>query len=257
MADQDTLLKKPKKFLFDMHSFDDKHQDEEEELEPPPPMFSEDELAAAKESAFAHGKREGLAQAAASREKHVSVIIENISSNFSRLFQQEDARMITYEEEAVRISKQIFEKLFPALNEAGGLEEITRVITQVIKSHQDKPEILIEVQPDYVTDIENEVNAIMQSLHAGNVCTVIGTERLAAGDCRLSWKEGGAIRSAATIAAEISTHLEQLLSDKSLADKALVRDNKDVGGTSDIAENATLPPETPGETPPETEINDE
>ena len=101
MTQNDTLKKKPSKFLFDMHDFGDVEPIEKpEEIEPPPPVFSEKELETARKESYQSGKNDGLAEAANSREKFVSGLLETISKDFDALYKQEAARARIYEQEA-------------------------------------------------------------------------------------------------------------------------------------------------------------
>jgi flagellar assembly protein FliH len=199
MAEQDTLVK-PQKFLFDQHSFDEDHLDEEEEEIPPPPVFSEQELEDARSAAYEKGRNDGLNEAHQSREQNIEVILDRIADSFSQFYACEAERSDVFEAEAVSLSRTIFEKLFPALNAAHGLDEIFAIIQDVIKAHQNKPEILISVAPEYAAPIQDRLDK-MSAAHAQKLyCHVSENDALKPGECQLSWKHGRAIRNASELA---------------------------------------------------------
>ena len=228
MAGRETLPKSHK-FYFDKNCFDDDYVEEPEFVEPPPPTFSEAELATAKEESYARGKKDGLEEARLSREKFVADLTQKINKDFAALFAAESARAARYEAEAVYLARAVFARLFPALNERHGLAEAEAVIINTLESCRSLPEITIEVNPDYVDSIQENIGRALQSLSNAGICRVAGNPALKTGDCVLSWQDGGASRSAEAIAAQIGLIFEQ-----TLADKARLRDNGESG-----------PPETP------------
>lgn len=219
MAEQDTLSK-ARKFLFDQNCFDDGYVEEPEFVEPPPPMFSEAELEATKQEFYARGKKDGLEEARVSREKFVADLMQKISRDFTTLFAAESARAAQYEAEAVYLARAVFARLFPALNERHGLAEVEQVIVKILENARGLPEVIIEVNPDYVESVQQRVAALADALSSTGTCRVAGNAALKAGDCRLRWQDGGGTRSAETIAAQIGHIFEQ-----TLADRARLRDN--------------------------------
>ena len=226
MAIQDTLPHGQKKFLFDLHNFDEGHKEEAEEdlppPPPPPPTFSEEELAAARAEGRAQGKREGLAEAAASREKHVAALLEKISQDFMILFSAEEDRNAIYEREAVSLAQSIFRQIFPTINRAGGLAEVENMILEVFKSHKGIGQIIIETHPDYVDSINALVESKWNNKAGTGSFAVLGNQSLGPSDCKIAWKDGGALRNADILAEKIHKLLEQ-----TLADRSLLRDNEE------------------------------
>lgn len=202
------------KFFFDQNCFDDDYVEEIIEEEPPPPVFSEEELAAARKEGYEHGKKDGLAEAAASREKHVAGLLETISRHFKTLFDAEQQRARQYEGEAVMLAHAIFAKLFPALDQRNGLGEIEAVIRHVLENHREQPGIVIEVRSDYREDVARRLGAFPGVAAAGGGITVNGADDLGPGDCRMHWHNGGGGRDAGLLAEEIYKQLEHILADK-------------------------------------------
>lgn len=208
-----------KKFLFDVHNFDEPDKPDVEEA-PPPPVFSEDELNAARRESHMQGKKDGHAEAQASFEKQVMDMLGNIREQFKILFDEEDRRNRLFEKESVQLACTMFMKAFPSLNERHGMDEVRAVIEKVLETAREQPEILIEVPAPYVEIIQKHIDTL---LHVdGRHCIVRGNDNLPAGHCRMAWTNGNAARNAAHIASQIQAQVEQVL-----ADKAILTDNNE------------------------------
>ena len=223
---KDKKQRNAQKFLFDQNCFDDGFEEEIIEEDPPPPVFSEDELAAAQQESYNKGKQDGLAEAEASREKHISQILETISAHFQLLFDAEQKRNDQYESEAVALAYVIFKKLFPDLNERQGLAEVESVIRSVLENQKGQQEIIVEVHPDYSDSIDKRLEFIRNHTPSGSQVIVVKRDDLGPGDCRMHWNNGGAERNATFLAEEIHRHLEHML-----ADRPMLQDNGSLNGS--------------------------
>jgi len=233
MKGQNTIKHSVKKFLFDTHNFDDEIEDEEIIAEePPPPTFSEAELEQARSTALEEGRKAGLAEAEAAREKYIAGQLERIAGDFSTLLGAEKHRADLFEAEAVALAKLIFEKTFPALNETHGLDEIKAVIDRIATAQREAPEIIITVPPDDVSAIEDHLNTLPPL--AGGTWQVEGDAAQSPGCCALRWKNGGAVRDITALREQIDEELQLLL-----ADRPVLRDNENCNNM------AGQPPEQP------------
>jgi len=213
-------LSKSRKFLFDQNCFDDDYVEEPEFVEPPPPVFSEEELETARKDSYAQGKKDGLEEARVSREKFVSELIQKIQREFKTLFAAESERAALFETESVYLARAVFSRLFPLLNEKNGLAEVEAVIVNALENGRNIPEIIVEVNPDYVESVQQHIAKTAESLSAAGTCRIAANPALKAGDCHLVWQDGGAERSADAIADQIAQIFEQ-----TLADRARLPDN--------------------------------
>lgn len=220
----DPLLVKPaRKFLFDVHDFDDpnKEDEPEEELPPPPPVFTEEELDRARRESFQKGHHEAQVESDNSRARRIADLLDVISREFSTLFAAEDLRNAQYEAEAVRLSLAVFQRLFPAMNSKYGFEEIKKIITEVLESQREQSVIKLEIHPDYVEPIQEHVKRVIKQGHMAGECQILANHTLGPADCRLSWENGGALRDAGSVAEDIESHMQHIL-----ADRPRLRDNR-------------------------------
>ncbi len=262
MEDQDTLspkTSKSRKFLFDLNNFDEDWNTEEEEEEPPPPVFTEEELADAKTKAYERGKHDGLTEATASREKFVANLLNTVTQHISTLFSEEEKRSARFEGEAIHLARTIFNRLFPALNQREGLNEIEHIISKVMENQKQQPEILIEVHSDYTDSIQKHIDKAMKSMNISGVCTVVDNDSLGSGDCRMSWNDGGGRRDSTQLAKQIEKELELILDDKPrLHDNGCKDDlqNQDVTDAIVSAQDSEIKKETETESLPAAAIKD-
>lgn len=220
-----------KKFMFDVHNFDEREDDDGESIveaaPPPPPTFSQEELEAARLTAYEQGKRDGLAEALNSFEMQIADTLGIIREHFSILFDAEDRRIRTFEKEAVQLSYSIFAKTFPAMNEKQGMDEVKQAVTSILETVREQPELVIDVPAAYVSNIQHHVDGLLR-LQDGPRCTIRANDALLAGQCKIAWVNGSAIRNPPALIQQIQTQIEHLL-----ADKAILTDNDNA---------ASLPP---------------
>lgn len=204
------------KFLFDLNNFDAPNKEEviiEEEVyvEPPPPMFSEDELEAAKAVAHATGRNEGMLEERSRREQQISNSLKAISESFSTLFAAEIFRDRQYEEEALHLALKVIDILAPSLQTRLGEEALKKALSDVLKSQSGQTEIKVEVHPECATDIDKMIEEIWPDKDSAPRYKVMANSDLQIGQCSLSWKDGGMIRSPEKTVNDIKSSIEALL----------------------------------------------
>lgn len=229
--------------MFDLNIFDEDHVEEVEPETPPPPTFSEEELESARQEGFARGKSEGLAESKASRDQYVAGIMNTIAKSLPPLFAAETAREKLYEKEALALALESFKILFPLLDSRHGLDETQATIATALEDVEGKSEIVIEVHPDALEGVEAHIASIRGRLGEAAVDIRAG-DTLGHGDCRIFWKDGGAVRDATALATKIKSIMEERL-----AGSAGKVHNKD--SDSAEAENVGMPAGNSVTSPPE------
>lgn len=200
------------KFLFNVHCFDDVPVKEAEE-EPPPPTYTEAELENAKKDSFTAGYEKALQESKDSRAQQLKSIMEKISEDVGILFTQESQRAQLYEQEAVKLARAIFTKVFPLYQENFGFDELKNSIKTVLERHQEQKDITIYVNPDLTQGVQACVGKLSEKNTAFKL-TVIEDESLNSGACKLSWADGGAVRNSEAMAEQIHALIKQALAGK-------------------------------------------
>lgn len=208
------------KFLFDT-SFDSERDREAraraaneaaEAAEPPPPTFSEEELEAARQSAFAEGKAAGLAEAEQSHARHLADGIAALPPYFDQLAEELEAREEERRRNALEAAVTVVRKLFPQLAREGGLEEIQAVVEACLERLRDEPRLVIRTAD---RDLDTLRERIEESTRRGGFdgkLVFLADEAIAAGDLRVEWADGGAERDQAGLWKEIDAIIARALS---------------------------------------------
>jgi len=243
-----------KKFLFDLHKFDEPETPDieedviEEDTPPPPPTFSEDELEAAKAVSFTQGKSEGIQEERAKREQELTRYLGTISQQFQTLFANEVYREKAYEHEALHLAIEIINHLAPTLEEKLGKEILTKIIEDAIMAQSKQSEIIIEVAKSAADEVSTLLDRIKQTNENVPTFKVKANSELSEGACTLSWEDGGMVRNPQKTAKVIQKELEALLSSEQQHEdiEETVPDSPNDG--INIEENlveSTQPPATP------------
>lgn len=199
-------MSKERKFLFDTNNFDQPDQPAPEEVYiEPPPIFSLDELGFARDEAFEKGRLAGLAEAKNLREQYISDLVDKIGQELKFLSGAENYRAAVYEREVLSLTETIFRALFPYYTQKHGTAEVTAVISNVLVNHTEQSSITIEVPEDDLDEIETH----FKSSGDLDVSKIIfkPSSQLGRGSCRLSWKDGGALRDHDIVADEVLKQL--------------------------------------------------
>ncbi|MCH8236576.1 MAG: hypothetical protein IIC06_00225, partial [Proteobacteria bacterium] len=213
-----TSMTEVRKFLFD-NSFDvveepeEETEEENEEAEPEEvvPSFSEEELNAAKEEAFAAGKEEGVQEASATTEREILGSLSALGGRFGEVFKAQDEANASILESAIAIAASIARKVFPYLNERHGLGEIERMVVTTMERILEEPRIIVYLNPQLVDPFTERLSTLTaQASYKGEVQVVAG-EDIPSGDCRVVWSGGGAKRDTAELWREIDEIVERNL----------------------------------------------
>lgn len=238
MTDRGKSPSSPSKFLFDVHVFDEDGRDLNARPDvPPPPMFTESEREIARAEGFAAGKKEGLAESAASREQFIARSLETISAHFSTLFAAEHFREKIYEQEASHLSLLILQKIFPVLNERIGRDELQRALHDILASASTGGQIDIEVSEDCAAEIDAALRRKWPAGEKGPAFSVKGRPDIKDGACRLSWADGGAVRDPESIVAAMKARILAWLPPESVRGN----ENNAITGTDNAPESGETP----------------
>lgn len=198
------------KYFFHMHNFDEEVMDEVVPEEPPPPTFTEAQMEAAKKQAYAQGHEDALGESKASRSQFIAGLLEKIAMQTQALFGQEDAREKTYEREAVSLSMSVFEKLFPIYHEKHGFTELQDQLLGTLKSQEGLKSIHIRVATSYAEGIGSFMSKLSEK-NSDLRFKVTGDESLPEGTVHVAWDDGGAVRDAHALAAQIQDRIQEIL----------------------------------------------
>ncbi len=235
-----------RKYFFDRNNFDTPRAGETA-----PAVFSEEELSVEKARSLEDGKRQGMAEATRSREKQVADALSRIAQGMATLFAAESVREKLFEEEAVRLTAQALSVIFPILNKRYGMDELKSTIREVLRNHEQETGIAIEVSSECKDEIEALIAQTESLKPFMNRVKIEPKDGLPPGDCRLIWKNGGAVRDTGHLVGEILRRLEQLL--PPTMPQSAIKEENQAGKAINPSENADtiegMAPTGHGETP--------
>ncbi len=181
------------------------------------PTFSEAELKAAREEAFAAGKQEGGAEARATTEREIKVSLDGILERLKGLGEAQDKANASVVDTAIIVAVGIARKLFPALNERHALGEVERMVGLAMERVLEEPKIVVYVNDRLKAPIEERMAGLAAKAGFKGEMTVEGVDDIIVGDCRVEWMGGGARRHVDELWQEIDGIVERNLGDGSQA----------------------------------------
>ena len=171
------------------------------------PTYSEDELNAARDEAFAAGKQEGEKEAADATDLKISDALAAVEEGLSEIFRIQEETNETMLKNAISVATTVVRKLFPSLNEANALGEVENLVVTTLEKVMDEPKITLHVAEELRPGLEQRIDSLIKG-YEGKL-KVLGDGGMALGDCRIEWNEGGAERNAEAMWKDIDLIIEQ------------------------------------------------
>ena len=198
-----------RKYFFDLNNFDAHAIDET----PPATVFTEDEINTTRKDAFALGEKKGLADAQNLRDQHVVTLTQKISQGIDVLIAAEHAREAKFEQELIALTRGFLSHIFPILNDAYGMPQITHTISEVLNNLRAAPAVIINVSPHDFDELSSRLNAMM-SQYDGQI-QITQQPDISPGSFDMKWEQGGAVRDFDLITKTLVEKLAQTLAETS------------------------------------------
>lgn len=200
------------------------------------PTFSEEEMKAAREEAFAAGRQEGAAEAHASTEREIMVSLKGVGERLKSVSEAQDRANASVLETAVIVAVGIARKLFPALNEKHALGEVERMVAMAMERVLEEPRIVVYVNGKLKAPLEERMAGLAAKAGFKGEMTVEGVDDIIVGDCRVEWMGGGARRHTDELWQEIDEVVERNLGDSSTSAAKVTTEGVDSGSESPTVE---------------------
>jgi len=174
---------------------------------PPPPTFSEDELAAARQQAYADGladgTRSGQAEAMAGQTQQLNEVLARLDVQLNQLLKVQLDNRAEVIDRSVQVALTITRKLVPSFAARHGLSEIEGLVRQCMAQLNAEPRLVIRTHDSLLDEVTAKVQAMAEAQGFEGKLVFIGDEQMGPGDCRLEWADGGAERDEARIWADV------------------------------------------------------
>ena len=201
----------PTKYLFE-RSFDHVEQPRAISRKPPPePPVSRAEFEAARNAAFAEGRKSGLAEAAHSAEERTAAALTKLAGDIMALLALREECTADVEARAIEAMRAIMRKAVPALCRKEPLAEIESVIGACLHEAFEEPRIVLRVADAQFEPVQRRLAALAAAAGYAGKLVLLADNTLGPGDVRIEWAEGGAERQVPRLLSDIDAALARAL----------------------------------------------
>jgi flagellar assembly protein FliH len=166
---------------------------------PPPPTYSEEDLAAAREEAYAQGREAGIKEMSESVELETRNALVAVENALRELMWSQAAIETRSAEDAVRVALTAVRRLFPALANRDPLAEIEGLVGRAMALVQGETVLNIYVNDRLVEPISERIRPMAAAAGFQGRIKMHPLASLAPGDGRVEWEGGGIGRDAAAM----------------------------------------------------------
>ncbi len=193
-------------YTFDT-SFDDPEAvlREDRERERLVKRYTEVDLTAARQAAFAEGRETGRAEAMAEIEARAAAALEQAARQLEALGAAQEAAARRMTEQGIAIAAAIAGKAAPDLARRNALGEIEHVVADCLKRLAEEPRVVVRVHDSLLDPLRGRVDRLAEASGFAGTIVLLADANLAEGDCRVEWADGGAERDTARLWQEIET----------------------------------------------------
>ena len=178
-----------------------------EEQEPEPeevaPSFTEEDMAAAKEMAYADGRKQGTTEALNSVEAKTAETLTSVGEKLGNFVIEQQASQEELRNDAVQLCAALVRKLLPSLADQQAFEDVAAMTTEVVQGLLREARIMVRVNESLAAMLKERLSAHLTELGYEGVLKVTGDENVAMGDCTIEWSDGSAVRSMADLITEL------------------------------------------------------
>ena len=157
--------------------------------------------------AFAEGREDGYAAGRADAEARAAERLADeaaaIAVAAGRLLGTLDAERLAIEARAVDLAVIAARKLAEHLVEREPLAEIRALLAECLGPLRKAPHLVVRLAARDADALKTHVDRIARETGFEGRIVILGEDEIGRGDCRIEWADGGILRDAAAVAAEI------------------------------------------------------
>ncbi len=172
--------------------------------------YTEAELAACRDEAFAKGVTEGHVQAEAEAKKLAAEALSTIATQMHALLDAHARAIETSANDAAELAVEVGRKFARALMEAQPMAEIEDLIVQCVGRIHGEPRVAIRVNAGLLDILRERIDALAEQSGFAGKLVLLGDDAIPASDCRIEWADGGAERDIARLGEDIDATIERL-----------------------------------------------
>ncbi len=174
-------------------------------------MFSEEELNLAREAAFDEGRGKGFTEGQEDAGLRIAQAIEALIASLPSLSQEQDRANEIILKDAVKLAIAVVKRALPAMAETHAFDEVSKVVADLVPHLLDEPRIIVRVALPLVESIRAHLEQLANQAGFEGRIVVQEDERVALGDCKLEWADGGGERDLGRLMADMDQIVERAL----------------------------------------------
>lgn len=182
-----------------------------EEEPPPPPTFSEEELQLARDQAFEAGRAAGIQEAESMTERLLAMAEQSMADSLFRIQNEQAAANDQMMRDAVLVAVGVLKKLQPEMVKHHGLDEVEGLLHECLSHLDGEIKVTVRAHPEMIGMVQERAEQVAQAVAFEGKLVYAADPRIAFGDCRAEWGEGGAERDLSRSWAEIEAVLARAL----------------------------------------------
>lgn len=174
-------------------------------------VITRQDLAAAQAQGFEAGRLAGRSEADGERARLEAEALGHIARQVGLMVQQRTQAVAAMRRESVALALAIARKLAGRLLATQPLAEIEGLVEECLQRMLGEARIVVRIRTELLDPLQARLDALARKMGFAGQIILFAEDDLAAGDCRVEWADGGAIRSAAALGAEIDELLGRVL----------------------------------------------
>lgn len=174
-------------------------------------LISRQDVAAAQAQGFEAGRQAGHSEAEGDRAQLEAEALGLIARQVGALAQQRAAALAAMRKESITLALAIARKLAGRLLASQPLAEIEALVEECLQRMLGEARIVVRIRTELLDALQAKIDTLARKVGFAGQIILFAEDDLAPSDCRVEWADGGAIRSAATLDAEIDELLGRIL----------------------------------------------
>lgn len=188
-------MAEPAKYLFDRSFGPPSRAKQESPAERRLKADFERQLAETRKAVFEEGRAEGERVAHATIEAQTARTLDAVLAQTSKMCSAMSAEYDAIQAHAVDVAVTVAERLSREFLRREPLSEIETLVSDCLDHISQTPHIVVHVNAALAEPVKARLREIASTRGYAGQITVVGSDAIDVGDCRLEWAEGGISRN--------------------------------------------------------------
>ncbi len=175
--------------------------------------FSEAEVAAARQEAYAEGQQAGRAEVIQGLEQACELSLKTIAGSLENLLSQHAALTEEVTQKALTATAAVCRKVLPIMSERHVLQEIEGFIVECLGIVIEEPRVVVRVPDKLLEKLRERIDALASAHGFAGKVVLLGDDAMGPDDCAVLWADGGAEKNGARLWDEVNEAIDRRLKD--------------------------------------------